>query len=60
MIIYHQNNVAAFVGAHTYYWPLQPLLYLYVSIALGPTPGGPTGSQPYQVYSHSYSYGYGH
>jgi len=27
VIIPHQNNVAGFAGAHTYYWPLNPLLF---------------------------------
>ena len=26
MIIYHKTHVAAFTGAHLFYWPTQPLL----------------------------------
>jgi len=25
MIIYHQNNVGGFAGAHTWYWQFQPV-----------------------------------
>ena len=32
MIIYHQNNVAAFAGRHVWYWPLQALLHPRVSV----------------------------
>lgn len=31
MIIYHQDNVSAFAGNHTYYWPTQPLFFQRVS-----------------------------
>lgn len=29
MIIYHQNNVAAFAGNHVYYWVGQPIIQAY-------------------------------
>ena len=32
MIIHHQDNVAAFAGAHTIYWPTQPLGFQRISI----------------------------
>ena len=32
MIIYHQDNVAAFAGAHTWYWLLNPLLFQRISV----------------------------
>ena len=34
MIIYHQNNVAGFVGAHVWYWSLQPIVQLHVRISV--------------------------
>ena len=32
MIIHHQNNVAAFAGAHVFYWMLQPLFQYRISV----------------------------
>jgi len=32
MIIYHQDNVAGFAGAHTYYWVGQPMFGGRVSV----------------------------
>jgi len=32
MIIYHQDNVAAFAGAHTYYWLPRQLILGRVSV----------------------------
>lgn len=32
MIIHHQDNIAAFGGAHTVYWPTQPLGFQRVSV----------------------------
>ena len=32
MIIYHQNNVAAFVGAHIWYFQFQPVLQSRISV----------------------------
>ncbi len=31
MIIYHQSNIAAFKGGHTFYWPLQPIIQQRIS-----------------------------
>lgn len=31
MIVYHQDNVAAFAGAHTHYWQFQPILQSRIS-----------------------------
>jgi hypothetical protein len=41
MILYHQNNVAKYVGNHIWYWPLQPLVQLHMRI--GVTPGAAAG-----------------
>jgi len=27
VIIYHKTHVAAFTGAHVFYWPTQPLIF---------------------------------
>lgn len=32
MIIYHQNNVAAFAGNYTWYWQFQPIIYSRISV----------------------------
>ena len=32
MIIHHQDNISAFAGAHTFYWPTQPLLFQRIAI----------------------------
>ncbi len=40
MIIYHQNNVAAFAGNHVWYWPLQPLGQLFHRVGVTPAAGG--------------------
>ena len=39
MIIYHQNNIAAFAGNHIWYWPLNPLIQRHIRIAISPTAG---------------------
>lgn len=39
MIIYHQNNVAAFAGNHVWYWFLQPLVQLHMRIGVSPAAG---------------------
>ena len=31
MIIYHQTHVATFVGAHVWFWPLQPIRRQFIS-----------------------------
>ncbi len=31
MIVYHQDNVAAFAGAHTHYFQFQPILQSRIS-----------------------------
>ncbi len=36
MIIYHKNHVAAFTGAHIWYWPLNPLVKQHDRIAISP------------------------
>ncbi len=41
MIIYHQNNVAAFVGAHTWYWSLNPITKQRISVTTAAIPGQP-------------------
>lgn len=53
MIIHHQDNVAAFAGAHTWYWPLNPLLFRRIAVtsavvaaAVGLYVGGPGGIAP--------------
>ena len=32
MIIHHQDNIAAFAGGQTFYWPTQPLFFQRVTI----------------------------
>jgi len=32
MIIYHQNNIAGFVGAHKWYTPLQTVIYTRITV----------------------------
>lgn len=34
MIIYHQNNIAGFVGKHVWYWSLQPIIQSHIRIAV--------------------------
>lgn len=34
MIIYHQNNVAGFAGAHVWYWPVQPIVQPHIRISV--------------------------
>ena len=34
MIVYHQNNVAAFKGGHVWYWPTQPLVIQHQRISV--------------------------
>ena len=41
MIIYHKNNVAAFVGSHTWYWPLNPITKQRISVTTADVPGQP-------------------
>ncbi len=41
MIIYHQNNVAAFVGAHTWYWSLNPITKQRIAVTTAAVPGQP-------------------
>lgn len=41
MIIIHQDNVAAFAGAHIWYWPLNPLLNRKISVTTAAVLGQP-------------------
>ena len=40
MIIYHQNNVGGFAGAHIWYSPLQTILTQGFRVAVSPAVGG--------------------
>lgn len=40
MIIYHQNNIAAFAGNHIFYFQFQHLLHSRISITAGAAPSG--------------------
>ena len=46
MIIYHQNNIAAFAGNHVFYSPLQSFLLQRVSITSAAAAGGLFLKQP--------------
>jgi len=39
VIIYHQNNLAAFAGNIIWYWPLQPLGQVFMRVAVSPAAG---------------------
>ncbi len=41
MIIYHQKNIAAFVGAHTWITSLQIILTQRISVTTAAVPGQP-------------------